>query len=50
VIASYVIPEQGGRFIEIDDKNIDVTIVVEIPKGASAAAVRRGYSRARFFD
>src|SRR3954468_17993956 len=50
VIAANVISQQGRRLVEIDDKNVDIAVVVEISKGASTAAVCRGNSGTGLFD
>src|SRR5215469_15327149 len=42
-----IVPQKGGRFVHVDDEDIDVAIVVEIAKSAAAAGMRFGYSGTR---
>jgi hypothetical protein len=41
-IPAYVIAQQGRRFVQVYDQNVDVTIVIEVPERTSPAAMRRG--------
>ena len=34
-----VVPEQRGRFVEVDDEDVDIAVVVEIAEGAAPAAL-----------
>src|SRR6185369_4839656 len=45
LLAAQVITQQGRGFIEIDDQNIHITIIVEIAEGAPATAVHLGNAR-----
>ena len=38
-LSRHVVPEQRRRFVQVDDDNVHVTIVVEIAEGAAAARV-----------
>src|SRR5689334_18876712 len=45
-----VVAQQRRRLIQVDNKYIDVAIVVEIPEGTAAATVRRSNPRPRGVD
>jgi hypothetical protein len=45
-----VIAQQRRWFVQVDDENVDVAIVIEIAKGTSPAAVGCGNARASHFD
>src|SRR5579863_9720693 len=45
-----IVAQQGRRLIHIHDENIDVAIVIEIPKGAAATGMRGGDSRSSRID
>src|SRR5450432_1588317 len=45
-----VIAKQRRRLVKIDNQNIDVPIVVEIPEGATSATVRRFHTRTGSLD
>ena len=49
-IPADVIAQQGGRFVQVYDENVNVTIVVEVAKRTSPAAMRRGNAGASSFD
>ena len=44
-VPAQVIAQQRGRLIQIDDEDIHISVVVEVSKSASAAAVGRGNAR-----
>ncbi len=45
-----VVAQQRWRLIHIDDQNVDVTIVVEVSKGAATAGVKCRDAGSRFID
>jgi hypothetical protein len=47
---AYVIAQQGRRFVQVYDQNVDVTIVIEVPERTSPAAMRRGNPGAGSLD
>src|ERR1019366_631227 len=46
VVPFDVIAEQRRWFVEVDDQNIEIAIVVEVTEGAAAAAVGGAYAGA----
>ena len=44
VVAFDVVAQERGWFVEVDDENIEIAIVVEIAEGAAAATVRGAYA------
>jgi hypothetical protein len=49
-LAAEIIAQQRGRFIQIDDEDVYIPVVVEVSKSASPATVGRRHSRARLLD
>src|SRR5579875_2420750 len=45
VVASHVIAKQRWRLIQIHDQDVDVAVVIEVPKCCAATGVRRGNTR-----
>src|SRR5438034_4419816 len=45
-----VVSHERRRFVEVDDDHVDVTVIIEISEGATAAAMRGGNARAGFAD
>ncbi len=43
-LAAEVVPQERWRLVHVDDEYVDVTIIIEISKGAAPAAMRGGYS------
>src|SRR5215470_16294446 len=41
-----VVAQQGGRFVQVNDEDVHIAVIVEVPKSAAAATMRGGYSRA----
>ena len=50
MIAANVVAQQRGRFIQVNDQDVYVAVVIKISEGATAAAVRGGYSGTSFID
>src|ERR1700712_3455989 len=48
-LALEVVSKQGRGFVQIDDYHIDVSVVVEITKGAASTAMCCGNPRTRLF-
>src|SRR5262245_26423902 len=46
VLGLHIITQQRGRLVEIDDKKVEVAVVVEIAKRAAAAAMCGAYTSA----
>src|SRR5437667_5736908 len=45
-----VVSQKRRRFVEVDDDDVDVTVIIEISEGATAAAMQGGNARAGFRD
>jgi hypothetical protein len=49
-ISAYIVAQQGRRFVQVYDQDIDVTVVIEVPKRTSPAAMGRGNAGAGRVD
>ena len=50
ILGGDIVPEKGGRLVHIDDQNIHVAIVIEVPECAAAAGVWRGNTGTRLVN
>jgi hypothetical protein len=49
-ISAYIVAQQGRRFVQVYDQDIDVTVVIEVSKRTSPAAMGRGHAGAGRVD
>src|SRR5215831_13432536 len=46
LLAAQIVAQKRGRFVQIDDKDVQIAFVVEVAEGTSAARMRVRYRRA----
>src|SRR5690348_5047134 len=50
ITALHVIAKERRRLVHVDDQDVEIAVVIEVPEGAATAAVRGGDTWAGFFD
>src|SRR5579862_3144793 len=50
IAAGKIVAQQGRRLVHVHDQDVDISVIIEIAKGAATAGVRSRYSGTRLID